>query len=337
MCTSSPCCDKSGLKKGPWTADEDEKLIDYIKKHGHGKWRTLPKNAGLKRCGKSCRLRWINYLRPDIKRGKFSCEEEDMIIQLHSVLGNKWSVIAGRLPGRTDNEIKNYWNTHIKKRLFRMGIDPATHILRLDSVKLYSALSSSSHQLNPSRLLGIGSTLNPDLLNRATSLLSGQGNSHKHDQSPRSFQESQFLTTQFQSLEPNQVQYTHPSSQFLYQDQFMEPNLDQLSNILPTTFSWQNSLREWWPTNGGPSPASVQNCGNEVDSQSFINSSAIENLPNWSFNSNLSTRSWSTTPLNSSSATYVNGGTEDERESYSGSVLTFEIPNILKLGAGDLL
>ncbi|CAI9760292.1 unnamed protein product [Fraxinus pennsylvanica] len=132
----APCCDKNGLKKGPWTPEEDQKLIDYIHKHGYGNWRTLPKNAGLQRCGKSCRLRWTNYLRPDIKRGRFSSEEEETIIQLHSILGNKWSAIAARLPGRTDNEIKNYWNTHIRKRLLRMGIDPVTHSPRLDLLDL---------------------------------------------------------------------------------------------------------------------------------------------------------------------------------------------------------
>ncbi|XP_051125153.1 transcription factor MYB41-like [Andrographis paniculata] len=126
----SPCCDKSGMKKGPWTPEEDMKLINYIQTNGPGNWRTLPKNAGLERCGKSCRLRWTNYLRPDIKRGRFSFEEEETIIQLHSLLGNKWSAIAARLPGRTDNEIKNYWNTHIRKRLLRMGIDPVTHAPR---------------------------------------------------------------------------------------------------------------------------------------------------------------------------------------------------------------
>ncbi|XP_040869600.1 transcription factor MYB74-like [Glycine max] len=111
-----------------WTPEEDQKLIHYIQKHGQGKWRTLPKKSGLKRCGKSCRLRWANYLRPDIKRGRFSFEEEEAIIQLHSVLGkSKWSTIAANLPGRTDNEIKNYWNTHIKKKLLKMGIDPMTH------------------------------------------------------------------------------------------------------------------------------------------------------------------------------------------------------------------
>ncbi|KAK4417138.1 Transcription factor [Sesamum alatum] len=128
----SPCCDESGLKKGPWTPEEDDKLIKYIHKHGHGSWRALPKLAGLNRCGKSCRLRWTNYLRPDIKRGKFSQEEEQTILNLHAILGNKWSAIATHLPGRTDNEIKNFWNTHLKKKLIQMGFDPMTHRPRTD-------------------------------------------------------------------------------------------------------------------------------------------------------------------------------------------------------------
>ncbi|XP_028770875.1 transcription factor MYB8-like isoform X2 [Neltuma alba] len=123
----SPCCEKQHTNKGAWTKEEDQRLINYITLHGQGSWRSLPKAAGLLRCGKSCRLRWINYLRPDLKRGNFTQEEDDLIINLHSLLGNKWSLIAARLPGRTDNEIKNYWNTHIKRKLYSLGIDPQTH------------------------------------------------------------------------------------------------------------------------------------------------------------------------------------------------------------------
>ncbi|KAG0497313.1 hypothetical protein HPP92_002004 [Vanilla planifolia] len=123
----SPCCEKEHTNKGAWSKEEDDRLIAHIRAHGEGGWRSLPKAAGLSRCGKSCRLRWINYLRPDLKRGNFTEEEDELIIKLHSLLGNKWSLIAGSMPGRTDNEIKNYWNTHIKRKLLSRGIDPQTH------------------------------------------------------------------------------------------------------------------------------------------------------------------------------------------------------------------
>ncbi|KAG6512128.1 hypothetical protein ZIOFF_030223 [Zingiber officinale] len=183
----SPCCDEVGLKKGPWTPEEDKKLVEHIQQHGHGSWRSLPKKAGLNRCGKSCRLRWTNYLRPDIKRGHFSTDEEKMIIQLHSVLGNKyiyifmillliniynnnniiiiiivgcrWSMISKGLPGRTDNEIKNYWNTHLKKKLLLMGIDPVTHRQRTDLDFILNHLTNIDH-LFANNLIGNLATIN---------------------------------------------------------------------------------------------------------------------------------------------------------------------------------
>ncbi|KAK3027439.1 hypothetical protein RJ639_042079 [Escallonia herrerae] len=115
-----PCCDKIGVKKGPWTPEEDIILVSYIQEHGPGNWRAVPTNTGLLRCSKSCRLRWTNYLRPGIRRGNFSDHEEKMIIHLQALLGNRWAAIASYLPQRTDNDIKNYWNTHLKKKLKKL-------------------------------------------------------------------------------------------------------------------------------------------------------------------------------------------------------------------------
>ncbi|MBA0848660.1 hypothetical protein Goshw_005233 [Gossypium schwendimanii] len=117
----APCCDKSNVKKGPWSPEEDAMLKDFIDKHGTGgNWISLPQKAGLRRCGKSCRLRWLNYLRPNIKHGKFSDDEDRIICNLFASIGSRWSIIAANLPGRTDNDIKNYWNTKLKKKLLGM-------------------------------------------------------------------------------------------------------------------------------------------------------------------------------------------------------------------------
>ncbi|KAI5005212.1 hypothetical protein ZWY2020_032455 [Hordeum vulgare] len=114
----APCCDRAAVNRGPWSPEEDDALRDYMQRHGNtGSWITLPAKAGLKRCGKSCRLRWLNYLRPDIRHGGFTDEEDAIIYSLYSQLGSKWSLIASQLERRTDNDVKNHWNTKLKKRL----------------------------------------------------------------------------------------------------------------------------------------------------------------------------------------------------------------------------
>ncbi|KAL9146994.1 hypothetical protein ABFS82_13G146400 [Erythranthe guttata] len=141
----APCCDRSKVRTGPWSTAEDLRLTTFIQKNGHTNWRALPKHAGLLRCGKSCRLRWVNYLSPNVKRGNFSREEEQTIINMHSSIGNKWSKIASCLPGRTDNEIKNVWNTHLKKRLLITANDNIiTEAEQAQSSSPCSSISSHS-------------------------------------------------------------------------------------------------------------------------------------------------------------------------------------------------
>ncbi|GAB4828091.1 hypothetical protein Ancab_035006 [Ancistrocladus abbreviatus] len=138
------------LRKGLWSPEEDDKLMKYMMRNGQtGCWRDIAKNAGLQRCGKSCRLRWINYLRPDLKRDAFSPQEERLILHLHSLLGNRWSQIAAHLPGRTDNEIKNFWNTKIKRRLKNNASSSTT------------SPNSSHHSSSPNNLVSTGNAFVP--------------------------------------------------------------------------------------------------------------------------------------------------------------------------------
>ncbi|WOL05427.1 Myb-related protein Myb4-like [Canna indica] len=144
----APCCDKANVKKGPWSPEEDKQLKEYIEKHGTGgNWISLPqKAAGLRRCGKSCRLRWLNYLRPNIKLGDFSDAEDRIICSLFATIGSRWSIIAAHLPGRTDNDIKNYWNTKLKKKL--LGLPSSSH-----SKPHYHHQQQQQHLLNQQQSL----------------------------------------------------------------------------------------------------------------------------------------------------------------------------------------
>ncbi|KAG2693233.1 hypothetical protein I3760_08G088100 [Carya illinoinensis] len=111
------------IRRGPWTDEEDSMLKNYVTINGEGRWNSVARCTGLKRTGKSCRLRWLNYLRPDVKRGNITLQEQLLILELHSRWGNRWSKIAQYLPGRTDNEIKNYWRTRVQKQAKQLKCD----------------------------------------------------------------------------------------------------------------------------------------------------------------------------------------------------------------------
>ncbi|KAL9145169.1 hypothetical protein ABFS82_13G022400 [Erythranthe guttata] len=143
----APFYDKNGVKKGAWSEEEDNKLKAYILRYGHWNWRLLPKFAGLERCGKSCRLRWVNYLKPGVKKGNFSKQEEDLIVELHAQLGKRWSVIAAKLPGRTDNDIKNFWHTRIRKREPK---NPTAEIIITNPSSTTTELASCEESVNKS-------------------------------------------------------------------------------------------------------------------------------------------------------------------------------------------
>nr|AKN79616.1 MYBR1 [Gentiana rigescens] len=128
-----PCYYESKcLNRGAYSRKEDQKHSTYINKHGNGRCYHIPKAPGRHCCGKSCRVRWVNYKKRakevKVKGGNnFGEDEEDIFIKLHALLGNRWSLIAGRLPGRTEKEVKNYWDSHLKRKLISMGIDPDNH------------------------------------------------------------------------------------------------------------------------------------------------------------------------------------------------------------------
>ncbi|KAL6349720.1 hypothetical protein AAG906_041127 [Vitis piasezkii] len=138
-----------GVRKGKWTREEDILLRKCVQKYGEEKWHLVPLRAGLSRCRKSCRLRWFNYLKPNIKRGKFSSDEVDLMIRLHKLLGNRWSLIAGRLPGRTANDVKNYWHHHRFKKMPKPCKLFLGFTFKTTAVDAYETQGSTSSELQP--------------------------------------------------------------------------------------------------------------------------------------------------------------------------------------------
>ncbi|CAN6689187.1 unnamed protein product [Malus baccata var. baccata] len=218
------CCSKQKVKRGLWSPEEDEKLLNHINTYGHGSWSSVPELAGLERCGKSCRLRWINYLRPDLKRGSFSEIEERTIVEVHRILGNKWAQIAKHLPGRTDNEVKNFWNSCIKKKLIAQGFDPNTHNLLPSSKANPSNINNNNNNnihacnmFSPSSFFSVNSShvsadASIDILEAAyLTLPSTSSPNANHESSPIStyeFQNPNMVWSEFQN--PNMVWSTTP-------------------------------------------------------------------------------------------------------------------------------
>ncbi|KAK4489027.1 hypothetical protein RD792_004819 [Penstemon davidsonii] len=248
------CFVKQKLRKGLWSPEEDEKLYNYITRYGLGCWSSVPKLAGLERCGKSCRLRWINYLRPDLKRGMFSQEEENLIINLHQLLGNRWAQIATQLPGRTDNEIKNFWNSSLKKKLMKQGIDPNTHKPMITKKKDCMDSSSPSLQISQPQILRNLATTSTRVEQQTNSLFGIDGGKQIYDplflsEFQASIDPSNFLTPinsicQFNSM-PNLTNLDHKNmkdtncseklSAFVMMN---EAAAKGSSSLNPNTFLW---------------------------------------------------------------------------------------------------
>ncbi|GMI97775.1 hypothetical protein HRI_003446800 [Hibiscus trionum] len=201
----APCCDKANVKRGPWSPDEDNALRNYLHKHGTGgNWIALPRKAGLKRCGKSCRLRWLNYLRPDIKHGGFTEEEDNIICSLYNNIGSRWSIIAAQLPGRTDNDVKNHWNTKLKKRVLLSGktsTDGSTCSVPVADGTATSSSYQQNHDYSGLVLDQIDQFPLPELMDYSTTTSTATAANNNYSVSPSSQDVSGFFGSSFFSLE----------------------------------------------------------------------------------------------------------------------------------------
>ncbi|KAJ6329811.1 hypothetical protein OIU76_008605 [Salix suchowensis] len=175
-----PRCSEDGLNKGAWTPLENEMLADYVKIHGEGKWSNIVKETGLKRCGKSCRLRWMNYLRPGVKRGNISDDEEDLIIRLHKLLGNRKPRSVDRkqvAPAGSENgaETSSNFKNHqtIESQCCTPGVAAPTTALQennmaQDLAGTLAMAPSNTHKENGSSRKGLASGDDDNLSNILT-------------------------------------------------------------------------------------------------------------------------------------------------------------------------
>ncbi|XP_049358549.1 transcription factor MYB13-like [Solanum verrucosum] len=228
-------------KKGAWSPEEDQKLKDYVMRFGIWNWNLMPKFAGLSRTGKSCRLRWMNYLRPDVKRGPFTMEERETVIKMYQQLGNRWATIAGKLPGRTDNEVKNFFHTHLKKHLGHKNIIDAPVKSRrvrkpkkkaaqeksqlfVDISKTWSNMNTSNLMISP---MGGSSSLS------SSSIITFDQNEKIDEPNPMIDMEKTVLI-----LESNPAATTH------HHQSSSHSNIDSFDQFVDTTSFWLHLLND---------------------------------------------------------------------------------------------
>ncbi|GFZ00670.1 myb-like HTH transcriptional regulator family protein [Actinidia rufa] len=209
------------IRKGPWKAEEDEVLIKHVKKYGPRDWSSIRSKGLLHRTGKSCRLRWVNKLRPNLKNGvKFSAEEERIVIELQGQFGNKWARIATYLPGRTDNDVKNFWSSR-QKRLARL--------LQTPTPRIASSKSHNSKQVSILHDDGPTDIVAPKISSLKSSCSFISPNFLHHDQN--------LLHLDFDSAKENQILLFPSIPQVLQQPEFPRVLENEVSTNFLDTFA----------------------------------------------------------------------------------------------------